>query len=427
MSQILNTRWLICRICLKSENKKLYNIFEPISDEEIADLGTTLQDKIELCGDIKLQQQLNLPNRICNRCVLLLRAAYKFRDLCQQSQNQLSQFIAAIPQKKELEGNIEINFDSDAEEQQAEVQEESENVILTEDDYVVDEEGGEVEYETEEISSEPNSSKNVNYASTIEEDDAEIPVFSEEDNSSQYVVEEVDVKEFVCDDNDDNDVITTTYKYEDYINSDGAIIVEQSKKGDKQILVNRFNDKKPAVKRKRKYAKDEGFNGVYKCEFCDNTYTEKTKYKNHIKLHIKNKPHECEICKKRFSTTPQLSRHMNSHTGNRPYSCQYCDARFGDPSTKIKHERIHTNERPYKCNFCNKAFAYSNVLKVHLMTHTGEKPYTCDYCGKSFSQQHHKTTHEKRHTNVHTVVMNDGNNIEFMDEEDLRAYKIEEM
>lgn len=53
---MLESRWLICRICLKSENKKLYNIFEPISAEEIADLGTTLQDKIELCGDIKVNK-----------------------------------------------------------------------------------------------------------------------------------------------------------------------------------------------------------------------------------------------------------------------------------------------------------------------------------------------------------------------------------
>lgn len=56
MSQTLHSRWLICRVCLKSEHKKLYNIFEPIVEEEISDLGTTLVDKIELCGAIKVSK-----------------------------------------------------------------------------------------------------------------------------------------------------------------------------------------------------------------------------------------------------------------------------------------------------------------------------------------------------------------------------------
>ena len=56
MSQTLNGRWLICRICLKSENKKFYNLFEPIVEEDISDLGTTLVDKIELCGAIKVSK-----------------------------------------------------------------------------------------------------------------------------------------------------------------------------------------------------------------------------------------------------------------------------------------------------------------------------------------------------------------------------------
>ncbi|KNC26832.1 hypothetical protein FF38_12994 [Lucilia cuprina] len=408
MSQTLNTRWLICRICLKGENKKLYNIFEPISEEEIADLGTTLQDKIELCGAIKLKYQKNLPNRICNRCVLLLRAAYKFRDLCQQSQNQLQQFIVTLPQKEEPVDTLEINFDSDAEEQKAEVQEEVDNVLMTaeEADYVVEENVEEEEYNVSEesnINNNNNTDKNELYITSIEEDEAEEFHSLSDDEGSQYVLEEVDAKHFT---NEEHEDVIASYKYEETINNANIIIEEMPKNPEKQINTKRFHDKKPAAKRKRKQSQDEAVNGVYSCKFCENTYTEKTKYTNHMKIHIKDKPHECEICKKRFTTTPQLSRHMNSHTGNRPYKCQFCEARFGDPSTKIKHERIHTNERPYKCNMCDKAFAYSNVLKVHLMTHTGEKPHTCDYCGKTFSQLHHKNAHEKRHRIVNMLLKN---------------------
>lgn len=57
MNLELTDKWLICRICLKNENKKLYSIFEPIFDDEIEELGTILLDKIELCGAIKVKAQ----------------------------------------------------------------------------------------------------------------------------------------------------------------------------------------------------------------------------------------------------------------------------------------------------------------------------------------------------------------------------------
>ncbi|EDW83339.2 uncharacterized protein Dwil_GK22369 [Drosophila willistoni] len=135
----------------------------------------------------------------------------------------------------------------------------------------------------------------------------------------------------------------------------------------------------------------------FKCDICNNVYTERVKFTAHLKIHSQDKPHECEICHKRFRQTPQLTRHMNSHTGQRPYKCNYCDSSFGDPSTRYKHQRIHTNERPYKCIYCDKSFNYSNVLDVHLKTHTGERPYSCGYCGQRFSQLHHKNSHEKGH------------------------------
>lgn len=210
--------------------------------------------------------------------MLLLRAAYKFRNLCQQSQNQLKQFITTLGQKDQhSENNIEIHFDSDAEEQQAEAKEESENILNTEtDDYMVEE--SVEQYETEDVA----VAKDYNF---IQEENEEVAEFID-DNSSQYVVEEVDVKDFRNDDVEDE--ITTTYSYE----SADIIIEEQPKKTKK---LKHLNERKPAVKRKIKQSQDDGFNNViYECEFCENTYTEKSKYTNHMKLHIKKKPHECE-------------------------------------------------------------------------------------------------------------------------------------
>lgn len=54
--------------------------------------------------------------------------------------------------------------------------------------------------------------------------------------------------------------------------------------------------------------------------------------------------------------------------------------------------------------------------------------FRCEYCGKTFSQQHHKNAHERRHTSANIVMINSSSpDIEYMEEDDLKEYKIEEI
>lgn len=229
---------------------------------------------------------------------MLLRAAYKFRDLCQQSQSQLKQFFTVIRQKveqedEEVENNrnnnsIVVNFESDNDEQKQEDQDEN-NVVLSEADYVVEE--SITDYDSSEEHADSINAKAEDYIQAIDDEDTEFPGFSDEEER-QYVVEEVDAKQFVSEDNEDD---ITTYKYEEDIHSNNIILEEQPRKTSNQMYFKRISGKKlPAVKRKRKNSQGESFNGIYNCTLCDNSYTDKTKYNNHIKIHAKEKPHECE-------------------------------------------------------------------------------------------------------------------------------------
>ncbi|XP_013113534.1 zinc finger protein 3 [Stomoxys calcitrans] len=388
-----NSRWNICRICLKNSGQCLYSIFD--EGNETTELGN-LQDKIEQYGGIKVYPQNNLPNKICSRCLLLLKAAHKFRDLCEQSQEQLKQFINPLKEEEDAEDNIISKEDDD-----------SDSVVITSstkqrmDEFITDEK--------------------TNTLSLIEEYDLSTPADEDEDDD-QYVYEEINESSqeaagLMSEDTNSYEDSNMHFDYYETTNDDETKRESSTGATDGELLIPAT---RKAVKRKREIKIIN--ESVYRCEYCENVYHDRTKYNLHVKLHNNVKPHECEICKKHFSTTSQLSRHMNSHTGNRPYKCNFCEASFGDPSTKIKHERIHTNERPYKCELCSKSFSYSNVLKVHMMVHTGEKPHVCAYCDKSFSQAHHKNAHEKRHLKV--VVVEADNDLDNF-EEDIKDFELQ--
>ncbi len=67
--------------------------------------------------------------------------------------------------------------------------------------------------------------------------------------------------------------------------------------------------------------------------------------KNHLKVHLKEKPHSCSLCGKSFSHLQNLKAHQKIHTGVREYMCFQCEKTF---ITAKDLMRIHTVENPYK-------------------------------------------------------------------------------
>ena len=192
----------------------------------------------------------------------------------------------------------------------------------------------------------------------------------------------------------------------------------------------------------------------YKCEFCSYSSDNKTKMKQHARVHTKEKPFECPECSKRFTTKGSLKthlrihtkefpyecsecgkkfnrssylkthirtvhdkcksfvckvcgyacgqlghfkRHMLTHTGVRNYKCQYCDKRFAHSSALLRHERIHTGEKPCKCKECSQAFTQSSNLRKHVIIHhTKRYPFRCSVCDKGLLTPSEWTRHESR-------------------------------
>lgn len=219
--------------------------------------------------------------------MLLLRAAYKFRDLCHQSEVQLRQFMTSGPQREETNENVEIHLTSESEDQRAETPNEMGEGQISDGGFVIEE--SVTEYDDTSYVTEPNlDSKNDDYI-TAEEDDIEIQELSDFENS-EFIVEEVGVKDYV----NEGDTDETMLKYERDLHEDNIIFEDVTKKSERQMFKKRIIERKPSVKRKRKQTAMSANDEIYNCMLCENTYTDKTKYNNHMKIHARDKPHECE-------------------------------------------------------------------------------------------------------------------------------------
>lgn len=144
---------------------------------------------------------------------------------------------------------------------------------------------------------------------------------------------------------------------------------------------------------------------LYKCPYCDKSYSSVTRYEVHLRTHTGEKPYGCMYCSKKFNEKGNLKAHLRVHTGERPFPCDFpgCEMRFKTKGQLNDHKHRHSNLRPFKCTFCHSAFNRKTRLKVHLMIHTGEKPFHCTFpgCGKNFREKGNLNSHMKKHVSYY--------------------------
>ncbi|KAK4879259.1 hypothetical protein RN001_007405 [Aquatica leii] len=178
----------------------------------------------------------------------------------------------------------------------------------------------------------------------------------------------------------------------------------------------------------------------YKCKLCPRGFTEENYLNNHMRTHMPEdqKPYQCKLCNKRFIHTTLLNKHLLKHSGEKPFVCKicnkgcyaensllkhmkihekkegdpgllkhicdYCKSEFPDANTLDVHIKQHTGDRPFLCNMCGKCFPQRFNLELHLRTHTGERPFTCEVCKNGYVSKASLKIHMRTHTNERPFV-----------------------
>ncbi|XP_055588542.1 zinc finger protein 624-like [Uranotaenia lowii] len=166
---------------------------------------------------------------------------------------------------------------------------------------------------------------------------------------------------------------------------------------------------------------------MYRCQYCNKTFTWLKSLTVHLRTHTNDKPYKCELCDRSFVRSDYLKYHIiKSHqTTEQVFTCTACSGVFATNRGLFRHIRsehgteadsrgsllIPKLEYPsdadsfqdtdengkYSCTYCDESYMAQEQLRAHLKRHLGEKPFQCDLCSKSFIRQDFLQCHRSNH------------------------------
>lgn len=107
----------------------------------------------------------------------------------------------------------------------------------------------------------------------------------------------------------------------------------------------------------------------------------------------------CKLCPKVYPKLVNLIRHSKVHAENATHQCIHCGKKMGVGDDFIDHMLRHEGFKPYTCDMpaCGKKFVKIHKLRQHMETHLGSKSFACGQCDKKFSEQEYLRKHLLRH------------------------------
>ncbi|XP_053696243.1 transcription factor Ouib-like [Sabethes cyaneus] len=341
-----------CRLCLR-DLPNLQHIRSTIN-------GTSVPDMLIAVAGINLYDQNDLPEKLCDGCLINLQTAYGIRK----------QFVEADSILREMAQNKNVplaislqeyqNDDCDQHFMETDAAEPLSVDELTEQKFspdIVDEETFELESEESKPIVGKTAPEQNNLATERKLESPEDQIETKPDPNKWYICPEV------------------------FSDQESLKVHIPSHSGEKEYL----------------------------CEYCTSCFRTDTDRKQHQRTMHADMPkgrhrtrkskmkHHCEHCSERFALKESLLLHVFKHTGTKPFCCELCGKGFLYKTSLTDHVALHSIVRRCKCEVCGMGFVNERLLRKHLVKHSDGKNYQCRFCGIWVKYRGGLSKHESTH------------------------------
>ncbi|CAH4035909.1 unnamed protein product [Pieris brassicae] len=108
---------------------------------------------------------------------------------------------------------------------------------------------------------------------------------------------------------------------------------------------------------------------THRCPECGDTFSSRSKYRDHFTTNHSEFCFVCSYCGKKFSCRRYLDEHLVSHTGVKQFECSVCLKTFPRKANLSQHMWIHNENKRFECKTCNKKFNQRVSHRSHMKTH----------------------------------------------------------
>lgn len=352
----------VCRTCLLSSSdlELIYSAF--FGDISFCNLLSDV-------GKIQINIDDGLSNFICQNCKQTAINAYRFQQMCIESDRSLRILASNCDQDVSVEGVSKDQDDST-----------SHDLIIekdktAEDELILDELNDSIIYEAS------------------DSDDSEDP---EEEILAEESSEGSDSAEIVFSCNQCPKFFKSAEKLASHEKKHGQISKKGSLESDSSEDVRhvckdcgREYKTKALLSRHKKSAHSPhgGMRKLEVCTKCDKKFPSAAALTRHQILHsdlversliARDESQEfiCVICAQSFKTCEIMATHVKAHktkgTEVQEYTCKLCHENFPSLSEILKHAKNHIENATHQCTICNKLFAMGDELIDHFLRHKGK-------------------------------------------------------
>ncbi|XP_028133185.1 zinc finger and SCAN domain-containing protein 31-like [Diabrotica virgifera virgifera] len=366
----------ICRLCLAHGELK------PIQELKQLEL-------FRLLMDIKVKEEVKMPDNVCLKCIEQLEDIYNFIAKCKINEEALKLVVSKELEKKEnveQEDVVSDGYDNDdvKDEDDFYLKDVKEEIVELEPDILL-----EINKEVSLLCE--NCSENFNSVAALNEHYKEFPNCNPKDSKKKEVC---NIVEYL------KKPKTRRGKKKIKEESDGEVEIVKGRvlKGKRRFLCNYCGKNYTRKNGLERHILSHSGIKPFECKECGKCYITKDTLKTHLLTHTGIKAHKCTVCQKSFTQSSHLSYHMRRHKGEKPHTCTFCGKAFLSSYHLERHKLMHTGVKPYECSLCGKQFVRSTTLRDHMLIHSGEKPFQCQHCGKQFNRKQSLTNHVLVHT-----------------------------